>query len=69
MPSAGVSPMVCTRTSSSIVTLSIAPCAPRMPWRICAPSQRGARRGRAGEQALARAQQDLAVGADVDGHA
>src|SRR5256885_2238321 len=41
MPSAAVSPIVCTCTSSSTRTRSMAPCAPRIPWRICAPSSAG----------------------------
>ena len=41
MPSAAVSPIVWMRTSSSIVTRSMAPAAPRMPWRICPPSNAG----------------------------
>jgi hypothetical protein len=41
MPRAGASPIVCTRMSSSTATRSIAPWAPRMPWRIWAPSKAG----------------------------
>ena len=41
MPIARAEPMTLQWTSSSIVTASIAPIAPLMPWRICAPSSAG----------------------------
>ena len=51
MPAAGAEPITPQCTSSSIRTSSMAPIAPRIPWRICAPS----RAGPAGaEQAMSR---------------
>ena len=45
------------------------PRAPRMPWRICAPSSAGPAGAEHAHRRVARAEQHLAVGADVDGDA
>ena len=65
----GSTPMMRKRGSlltGSISTRSMAPGAARWPEEICAPSKAGPGGRGAGEDAVAVAEQDLGVGADVD---